>query len=215
MIDDARFTLPLYTLPLAAFHLAMPSNTLNYWANKGGLLTMVPGGGREPRLPFIGLVEAQFYRELRRAGLSLQAINSGLKVVRQELGDRMLERGVLAHDGKDILMNLASGGDAQWERARDRQGGLPKIIEIGLKPIIYTDDSLPGRVRLTAYGQTPVVADPGFSFGQPIVETSGARVEDILAMFKAGERLSTVADEMGVSTDDVESIVRTHVALAA
>jgi hypothetical protein len=78
-----------------------------------------------------------------------------MRVVRAELGDRMLKKGMLAHDGQDILMNLAASGDP------------------------------------------------------------GARVEDILAMFKAGEKLSTVAGEMGVSTNDVESTVRTHLGLAA
>ena len=215
MTTDPRFTLPLYTISLAAFHLLMPTSTLNAWAGRAGLLTMVPGEGREPRLPFIGLVEAQLWWDLRKAGLSMQAISTGMSAVRRELGDRMLERGALAHDGREILMNLASSGDSQWERARDRQGGLPKVIEIGLRPIVYTHDNLPGRVRLTAYGETPVVADPHFAFGQPMVESSGARVEDILGLFKAGEKVSTVAEEMGVSHDDVESIVRTHLVLAA
>jgi uncharacterized protein (DUF433 family) len=145
----------------------------------------------------------------------MQAITSGMTKVRSELGERMLQRGVLAHDGRDILINLATDANPEWERARDRQGGLPRIIEIGLKPIIYTDDDLPGRVRLTAYGDARVVADPRFAFGQPIMETSGSRVEDILSMFRAGDTASVVADEMGVSTNDVESIVRTHLALAA
>ncbi|MDR2895979.1 MAG: hypothetical protein LBV30_04955 [Propionibacteriaceae bacterium] len=215
MVDDPRFTMPLYTLPLAASHLAMPASTLGSWARKSNLLTMVPGEGREPRLPFIGLVEAQLYRELRKAKLSMQAITAGMAVVRRELGDRMLERGVLATDGREILMNLGGQERAEWERARDRQGGLPEVIEIGLKPIIYMGDDLPGRLRLTAYGDTPVIADPLYSFGQPIVETSGARVEDVLSLFKAGEKLSIVADEMGLGEDDVESIVRTHLTLAA
>jgi len=193
----------------------MPPSTLQNWSVKSGLLTTVPGQGRQPRLPFIGLVEAQLYRELQMAGLSMQAITTGMSAVRNELGPRMLQRGVLAHDGREILMNLATSGDPHWERARDRQGGLPKIIDIGLQPIIYTDDDLPGRVRLTAYGQTRVVADPNFAFGQPFVESSRTRVEDILNMFKAGENVLTVAEEMGVSSEDVESIVRTHLALAA
>ena len=215
MTADTRFTVPLYTIALAAFHLAMPPSTLNAWSNKARLLTLLPGEGREPRLPFIGLVEAQLYRELRRAGLSMQAIVTGMSAVRRELGDKMLECGRLAHDGREILLNLADDGEPEWERARDKQGGLPEIIDIGLRPIIYTDDQLPGRVRLTAYGKTSVVADPHFAFGQPIVESSGGRVEDILSMFKAGEKVDTVVEEMGVSRDDVESIVRTHLALAA
>jgi len=212
---DSRFTLPLYTISLAASHLAMPVSTLRAWGSQADLLTVLPGQGHDPRLPFIGLVEAQLYHELRKSGLSMQAIRTGMSAVRRELGDRMLERGVLAHDGRDILMDVAHSGDHQWERARDQQGGLPKVIEIGLQPIIYTDDHLPGRVRLTAYGTTSVVADPRFAFGQPIMESSGVRVEDILGMFKAGEKVSTVAEEMGVNHDDVECIVRTHLALAA
>ncbi|MDR1449533.1 MAG: DUF433 domain-containing protein [Propionibacteriaceae bacterium] len=216
MLSDTRFSTPLYTAALAASHLGLSPSTLNRWLNKDALLTAVSGPSpRAPRLPFIGLVEAQFYRELRRAGLSMQAITSGMKVVRRELGVRMLVKGVIAHDGKDLLMNLAERGDPEWERARDRQLGLRGIIDIGLKPIVWGDDGLPIRLRLTAYGDTPVVADPAYAFGQPIVETSGARVEDILSMFKAGEKLVTVASEMGVTSEDVESIVRTHLTLAA
>lgn len=214
-IDDTRFTLPLYTLPSAASHLGLARSTLRGWVGKKHLMTSIPSDGQQPQLPFIALAEAQLFMELRRAKLSLQAITSGMGVVRRELGNRMLQRGILAHDGTDILMNLAAGGDADWERARDRQGGLKRVIEIGLKPIEYTYDDLPGRVRLTAYGPTAVVADPDFAFGQPIVEDSGARVEDILSMFKAGEDVAAVAAEMGVRAHDVESIIRTHVALAA
>ncbi|MDR3106953.1 MAG: DUF433 domain-containing protein [Bifidobacteriaceae bacterium] len=214
-MDDTRFTLPLYTVPLAAFHLGLARSTLRGWVGKEQLLTSLPGSGSEPKLPFIALAEAQFYKELRRAGLSWEAITSGMRGVRCELGDRMLERGVLAHNGTGILMNLATRGDLNWERARDRQGGIKGIVEVGLQPIQYTHDDLPGRVRLTVYRDTRVVADPRFAFGQPIVERSGARVEDILSMFKAGEDLETVAGEMNVSTDDVESIIRTHLTLAA
>jgi uncharacterized protein (DUF433 family) len=210
MTRDSRFTLPLYNLKPTAFHLAMPPSTLRNWAYADNLLTTLPGEGREPRLPFIGLVEAQLYVELRKAGLSYRAIASGMRVVRRELGDRMLERGVLAHDGTDIVMNLASG-DPDWERARDRQGGLKDVVEIGLRPIVYTEDNLPGRLHLTAYQDTSVVADPRFAFGQPILEHSGARVEDVVSLFRGGETLAGVAAETGASTNAVESIIRTHV----
>jgi uncharacterized protein (DUF433 family) len=215
MTVDSRFTVPLYTASGAASHLGMAAATLGRWIHKDQLITSVPGAGREPRLPFMGLVEAQFYKELRGAGLSLQAITKGMKVVRDQLGARMLQRGVIAHDGREILMNLALQGDPDWVRARDRQGGLPQVIEIGLKPIIWADDGLPGRVILTAYGPVDVIADPDFAFGQPIVESSGARVEDILGLFKAGEPVTTVAEEMDVSAADVESIVRTWLPVAA
>jgi uncharacterized protein (DUF433 family) len=161
------------------------------------------------------LAEAQFYRGLRDAGLSMQAIASGMRGVREVLGDRMLQKDAIAHDGRDILMNLADQGERDWVRARDRQGGLPGVIEIGLRPIEWAPDGLPQRVWLTTYGRKRVAADPRFAFGQPFVASSGARVEDILGLFRAGEDLETVSAELGTPMRDIESILRSHLSAAA
>jgi uncharacterized protein (DUF433 family) len=215
MALDDRFTVPLYTIGLAASHLGMKPATLARWANKSGLLTTVPATPKFPRLPFIALAEAQVYQAFKEAGLSMQAITSAMENVRKELGPRMLQKDVLAHDGSEILMNLAASGDPSWTRARDMQGGLPKVIEIGLKPISWDEAGLPETVRLTAYGSAPVIADYRYSFGQPIIEGTMVRAENVVSMFKAGDTIETVAEEMDISPTIVESIVRTHVALAA
>jgi uncharacterized protein (DUF433 family) len=215
MIEDERFTVPLYTIGLAASHLGMRPGTLRNWVNQDHLMTNLPAGPQQPRLPFIALAEAQVYQELRKAGLSMQAITTGMGKVRKHLGERMLREGVLAHDGRDILMNLAEQGDTEWTRARDLQGGLPKVIETGLKPITWDEQGIPESVRLTAYDSAPEVADPRYAFGQPIIEGTLVRVEDVLALFKAGDTIQLVSDEMDIPATVVESIVRTHVALAA
>jgi uncharacterized protein (DUF433 family) len=216
METDDRYTIPLYTVALAAAHLGMKPGTLQRWVRKDGLITTVPPVGREPRLPFVALAEAQVYLEFRKAGLRLQAITEGMAKVREKLGARMLSHGVLAHDGREILMNWANGGNPEWTRARDLQGGLPEIIEIGLRPITWDDGGVPQTVRLTAYEGVSVVADPRYSFGQPIVDDVGVRVDDVLALFRAGECIVDVADEMALDPGMVESIVRTRVlALAA
>jgi len=216
MVTDDRYTMPLYTIGLAAVHLGMKAGNLQQWVHKDGLITSVPAPRSQPRLPFVALAEAQVYLEFRKAGLRMHAITEGMVKVREQLGVQMLTRGVLAHDGREILMNLADGGDPAWTRARDLQGGLPEVIEIGLRPITWDDEGIPQTVHLTAYRDVHVVADPRYSFGQPIVDESGVRVEDILALFKAGESVTDVAGELAVDTRAVESIVRTHVlALAA
>lgn len=215
MAVDDRYDLPLYTVGLAALHLGMQATRLQRWARRDGLITSVPAAGAQPRLPFIALAEAQVYLEFRRAGLSMQAVTSGMTRVREQLGVRMLAAGVLAHDGREILMNLADGADPAWTRARDLQGGLPQIIEIGLRPITWDSEGVPQTVHLTAYEGVHVVADHRYSFGQPILDDSGVRVDDIVALFKAGESVLSVADEMAITPSAVESIVRTRVALAA
>ncbi|MDR1266070.1 MAG: DUF433 domain-containing protein [Propionibacteriaceae bacterium] len=215
MDRDERYTVPLYTIGLAASHLGLNPEKLRRWINKDNLLTSLPAAGQQPRLPFIALVEAQIYRELLRAGLPLRAITTGMGRVRQHLGERMLRQGVLAHDGRDILMNLAAQGDTQWTRAKDLQGGLPQVIETGLRLITWDDRGFPEAVRLTAYDSTPVIADHRYAFGQPIIAGTTVRVDDILALFKAGDTIQSVSDEMDLPPVVVESIVRTRVALAA
>ncbi len=45
-------------------------------------------------------------------------------------------------------------------------------------------------------------------FGQPVFRRGGARVEDALGMFWAGESLATVAEEYGIPDDQLEEAVR-------
>lgn len=59
-----------------------------------------------------------------------------------------------------------------------------------------------------AYGVAEVVVDPSRGFGQPIFARGGARVEDALALLRAGEPLDVVADEYGVPRAQLEDAVR-------
>jgi hypothetical protein len=168
------------------------------------------------RLPFIALVEAQLYCEFRRGGLSLQTIASGMKAIRAKLGKDMLKEGRLAYDGKDILMNLARTSDApEWTRAKDLQATIPKIVEEGLRLITWDEQQFPQTIKLAAYGDTDIVADYRFAFGQPIIKGTRTRVDDVIQLFKAGETLKDICDELAVASSVAESILRTHVAIAA
>jgi len=53
-----------------------------------------------------------------------------------------------------------------------------------------------------------VVADPARSFGAPILERGGARVDDVLQRFWAGESLDDLAEEFGAPVDQLEDVVR-------
>jgi uncharacterized protein (DUF433 family) len=53
-----------------------------------------------------------------------------------------------------------------------------------------------------------VVADVRRSFGQPIFTHEGARLEDALSLFRAGEELSVVAEEYGIPFLELEDAVR-------
>lgn len=213
METDLRYDVPLYGIREAAMHIGMSDRTLGRWASRDNLLTVLPpSSSRGARLPFIALAEAQFYSLLRRDGLTLQAITEGMTAVRDELGPRMLQQDRLAHDGRDILINLG-GREAEWERARDRQGGIAGVIERALTPIRWDSEGFPEELRLVAYGDANVVANPRYAFGQPIV-ANGARIEDVLDLFDAGDSIETVANEFNLTLRDVEAVLRGRAAAA-
>jgi uncharacterized protein (DUF433 family) len=59
------------------------------------------------------------------------------------------------------------------------------------------------------------MVDAARGFGQPIFARSGARVQDALDLFKAGESLRTVAEEYDVPEHELEEALRVAVDRAA
>lgn len=206
---DVRVDVPLYTLAEMARYLQMPRSTLRYWVQPKGIVRSLPHKRGEAYLPFVALAEAQFTQSMRRADLTLHAVEEAVMALRGELGEHWLSRARLAHDGKDVLFRLASE-DPEWSRARDGQTGIPGVIELGLQMITFDSDDLPGRVRLNYVEGADVVIDPRFAFGQPMIESRGVRVEDIAHLFFAGEPMAVVAAEFGVDTETVEAVVRAY-----
>lgn len=207
---DVRYDVPLYTLSDVGRFLDLAPSTLAYWVHDKRILRHVPRRGRgEPYLPFAAVAEAQFTMSLRRAGLQLRSVVEGVVQLRQELGHNWLTA-ELSHDGVDVLRRYAESGDATWARVRDGQGGIPSVINLGLRPIRFDPAGLPQRVRLEQFKGASVIIDPRFGFGQPIVEDQGVRIEDIAGLFFAGEAVEVVADEFGVEPRVVEAIIRNY-----
>jgi uncharacterized protein (DUF433 family) len=206
---DVRVDVPLYTLAEMARYLQMPRSTLRYWVHHKGIVRSLPHKRSEAYLPFMALAEAQFTQSMRRADLTLHAVEEAVVALREALGENWLSRDRLAHDGKDILFRLASE-DPEWTRARDRQAGIPGVIELALQMITFDADELPGRVKLDYVEGADVVIDPRFAFGQPMIESRGVRVEDIAQLFFAGEPMAVVSAEFGVDTETVEAVLRAY-----
>ncbi|TCO38689.1 hypothetical protein EV646_12064 [Kribbella antiqua] len=129
---DPRFDLPVYTRAEVALHLGLPATTLGDWLRSRALEAR-QGGRGEPTITFAGLVDTHMLRQLRRTGLSLQAIGEAAVALRSRAGRRYpLAWSGLAHDGRDLLIEIAAEGREQgWERIRDSQGGFPGVLRRG------------------------------------------------------------------------------------
>jgi hypothetical protein len=213
-----RFDVPLYTLAEAARYLDVPPSTLTSWAK--GYRRQPPGRPavvvapvltaihntsiRGPVVPFVGLAEGLVLSAIRQGGVPLQRIRPALAQLEKEFGvQHALASKRLYTDGAEVLFDYAqNGGDPDAARAarelvvvRNGQRVFSDVVEAYLRRIEFGKDGYARLIHLPAYQVADVVVDPTRGFGQPIFARGGARLEDAIAMFRAGESFDTVAEE--------------------
>lgn len=226
-----RFETALYTVSEAARYLDVPSSTFRSWAHgylrqSAGqpdvsgdpILTTVPKMRPQgPVIPFVGLAEGLVLTALRRSGVTLQRIRPALSRLGTEFGvEHALASRRLYTDGAEVLFDYADGEDdpdtARAVRSlvvvRNGQHVFNEVVASYLSRVEYGPDGYPQVIELPVYEVAHVVVDPGRGFGQPIFRHGGARLEDALSLFRAGESLEVVADEYGVPLDQLEDAVR-------
>jgi uncharacterized protein (DUF433 family) len=231
--EHRRFDVPLYTAAEAARFLDVPVSTFATWA-KGyvrrprrgspvtgeAIVTSLRAERGYPSIPFVGLAEAMVLAAFRRGGVSLQHIRRAVAIVEREIGlEHALASKRLYTDGAVILYDYAEAKhDEQLGGLTEvvsRQRVFSAVVEQYLNRIEYGGDGWAVRLVSPATERPVVVADPDRSFGQPIFIHGGVRVEDVLDRWRAGEALAEVAEDFGVSSHDVEDILRVTLPVAA
>ena len=179
----------------------------SYVAEEGKVsLPPVTRGVDHPEVPgvsFFDLVEVAAITKLKDLGLSLPRIRQVVTIC-QELLE--LERPLISErfrsDGRDVFVQQ---GDALVELGIGVRRGRQAWDEL-LGPFLQTVEYEGEYVRRWwPLGQTKgVVVDPDFGFGLPVVAESGVRTEIVLEQVEAGVSPAQVADDFGLSRDDVD-----------
>jgi uncharacterized protein (DUF433 family) len=209
--SDPRAEYALYTLAETAQYLGVPYSTLQTWVRPAGervpLVTSLPREGYEASIPFIGFAEAFVLQAVRRAGVPRNRIRPGVEAVRTELGiEHALASQRLYTDGAELLVRYTGG--EELEVARNRQRQLSETVRNQLELITYGGDGYAARIHLPDYGPAEVIVDPAVAFGAPVMLTSGARVQDLVDRFWAGESVGAIAADFDMGTDKVEAVIR-------
>ena len=234
-----RFAAPLYTVTEAARYLDVPASTFGTWARGyrrsprdrpvvvgAPLLTTVPRSMmRSPEVPFVGLAEGLVLAAIRESGVPLQRIRPALVQLEKEFGlEHALASRRLYTDGAELLFDFATTDGVDSDAAgaardlvviRNGQRVFNDVVAGYLRGVDFMDDEYPWLVGLPAYRTARVVVDPRRGFGQPLFADGGARIEDVLSMFRAGEPLDVVRDEYGVPLEQLEDVVRVATCAAA
>lgn len=117
------------------------------------------------------------------------------------------------------------GGDRGVCAADTARGAAPQEIEVPIKDIIEGDlkyitwdanGDTPARLRLRQYSDiAPVIIDPRFAWGAPVVESIRVPVDTVVNLWRSGESMHVVANEYGLTDEQVEEIRRTATEPAA
>lgn len=225
-----KFETPLYTVAEASRYLGVSDSRFRAWAH--GYTRRSPGRNEvrgEPvvttiagqragsaSVPFVGLAEGLVLAGMREAGVPLQRIRPALSRLKDEFGlDHVLASKRLYTDGAEVLYDFGQESEPDEAEAvmrlvviRNRQYVFTEIVAQYLKRIDFGADGYAGLIRLPSYKRAEIIVTPRRGFGQPVFERGGARVEDALGMFWAGESLATVAEEYGVPEDQLEDALR-------
>ena len=201
---------PILTPLETARHLGINERTMYRWLHESAagepLVHSVAADRRgRPSVPFVAVVEAYVLHSLRRLGVTLPKIREAAEAVRREFSEPYgLATKRIATDGVDIFVDYA--GDLA--RARDGQRPIRDVIEGYLQYITWSaDGKSPSRLRLQQYPDVaPVIIDPRFGWGTPVVESGKVQVDAIVGMWRAGASLETVAFEYGLTREQAEAV---------
>jgi uncharacterized protein (DUF433 family) len=143
----------------------------------------------------------------------LQRIRPAVEVLRKEIGvEHALASKRLYTDGAEVLFDYASKhGEREMMDlvvVRTQQRQFSDIVKGYLKRIHYGGDGWADSVRLPTYANAEVIVDPKVAFGLPLVVRGGARVEDLIDRFQAGDSVADIAADFSVPPDQVEDVIR-------
>jgi uncharacterized protein (DUF433 family) len=211
MVD--KFRDPLLTPKETARHLQIPQSTLYYWlaeeADGTPLVHKVAPERRGwPSVPFVAVVEAYVLRSLRDLGLRKHKIRDAAEAVRREFKTPYgLATRKIVTDGVDIFLDYADGDIA---RVGDQQRPIREVLDSYLKYIGWdSNDEFASTLKLRQYPDVaPVIIDPRFGWGAPVIEANHVPVDAVVNMWLAGDSLEEVAYEYDLTPEQAESICR-------
>lgn len=221
--QDPR-VLPRYSTVEAAHYLRLPRATLKTWVHG----RVDPNGHRaEPviKLPagtdllsFQNLVEAHVLGSIRRQyGVSLQRVRRALRFVERRLHlPHPLISARFQTDGVDLfveelgkLINASSHGQTE----------IADALRASLARVEHDRDGLAARLFPFVRGEKRepkvIVVDPRLSFGKPVVATTGIPVSVIVGRYRAGEEVSAIAADYGISLGQTHDAIRSAIPAAA
>ena len=187
-----------------------------YWYSSEELRKLppiTPESGHKGGVSFIDLVEVVAAGRLRAKGFSIKKIRQINEFCQATLHvDRPLVTETFKVRGHDIFVMVSTGYLLNVGRQRGMQA-WDEVLDPFLGTLEYEDQI---ARRWWPRGKSePVVVDPDYGFGLPVIAGSGVRTEMIAERHRAGESPEEIAYDFGVDVPRVEAALRYELPQAA
>lgn len=174
---------------------------------------VTPGVQREESVSFADLVEIAAIGRLKEVGFSLRMIREIVRNCQEILGvQRPLTTLRFKTGGREIFVDR---GDVLLEVGRKkRMQAWNEVLKPFLQELDYDANQLVARWWPLGRS-TPVVIDPQYGFGFPVVAKSGVRTEIILERFRAGDLKEQISADFNIEQVHVERALQFELQRAA
>ena len=174
---------------------------------------ITPGVQREESVSFLDLVEIAAIGRLKEAGFSLRMIREIVCNYQKILGVlRPLTTLRFKTGGHEVFVDR---GDVLLEVGRKkRMQAWNEVLQPFLQELEYDANQL--AACWWPLGRSiPVVIDPEYGFGFPVVAKSGVRTEIILERFRAGDLEEQISADFNIEQVHVERALQFELQRAA
>lgn len=211
---------PAYPVAEAAHYLRLPPATLRSWVagrsypkgqGQGHFQPLIkPAQGKPPVLSFWNLIEAHVLRSLRTEhGLPVRELRKAIRYAEKEMSidHLLLRKDLCTHAGQVFLdqygklISLNASG----------QLALRMVFEEYLRRVEWDEWQFPVRLYPFLPGesrtQRSIAIDPAIAFGRPVVLSKGVSTGAIAERIDAGEAVTDLADDYGMTPEEIEQAV--------
>jgi uncharacterized protein (DUF433 family) len=223
--DDPR-DVPAYSVAEAAHYLCMPQQTVRAWVRG----TSYTHSGKRMQfkqviqlpvqevslLSFFNLAEVHVLRALRtKHEIKLPLIRKSLDYVEKELG---WKRPLLQQEFKTDGVRLFVEKLGKLVDASAQGQMMMREVMVHLERLEWEDNVVARLYPFTrpdpANAPKSVIIDPRHSFGRPILTEARIATAVIAERYKAGESISSLADDYGCGHLEIEEGIRCELRLS-
>lgn len=174
---------------------------------------VTPGLGVDGAVSFTDLVEIVAIGRLKEQRFSLKAIRRIVENCQELLGvSRPLTALRFKTSGREVFVDQ---GDVLLEVGRHkRMRAWESVLRPFLETLDYNADAV--AARWWPLGRAvPILVDPEYAFGIPVIAGSGVRTEIILERSRAGDLADEIAADFNVSNLEVQRALQFELQRAA